>query len=117
MTRLFYSDPLDAAQMMRHFGMRFVSWHSGKEYEPCVILANAGSPIKSVREGQRYVIHPESLHLLEPQVGDWAWCVELKRPMECDSSEVAEYVRRRGDAWSIFQRNGHAFHWPESEAA
>jgi hypothetical protein len=120
--RYFYTDPLAAAWMAKHFGMRFISWDSGKEYEEFMPIYNAGSPIEKIREDQRYVVHPDSLPLLEPMVGDLIYITE---------SKIGTLTRQNGDHlklftgdWlikpdhvSIIRRDGKPFFWPESEEA
>ena len=118
--RYFYCDPLAAAWMQEHFGMRFVSRDSGKEFEKSLLVFNAGSPVESIRKGQVYVVHPESLPLLEPKLGD---LVFAGRP-DNDLGEILEFgpfVHKEAQAHlrvvEIIQRDGKAFHWPESVPA
>lgn len=117
----YYDCPIKAVFMAEYHGMRFVSWHSGKEYDITVIQSNIGSPIEAIRKSQKYVIHPDSLYLLEPQTGDLIDDDGLFGVME-DNGEV----KVQGDAVAvsvtlyraprIIQRKGLAFHWPETEA-
>lgn len=125
MKRHFYTDPLAAAWMAKHFGMRFVSAFSGKEFDGSVIVANAGSPIEAIREQQTYVIHPDSLHLLEPKVGDMVSHLGL-RAWRIDSIDGAAYhhpavgsekidrFTLKSDSPTIIQRDGKPFFWPEA---
>jgi hypothetical protein len=114
MKRYFYTDPLAAAWMAKHFGMRFLrpdgstvnlshsSWER-KGHDGMISFVAVPEPADS--------IHPDSLHLLEPQVGDI--CI----------NDDAEYnpgapFRDVGNTWEpfhIIQRNGKAFHRPEQE--
>ncbi len=138
MTRHFYTDPLAAAWMAKHFGMRF---HTGGD-DMCVITVDFcfnryGEDFTSI--GGKLYIHPDSLHLLDPVPGDIVFydnghggegwdefkCLiesdDLRYPyagsgepiMLLDSGETPCRSRLR----RIIQRNGLAFHWPESEAA
>lgn len=133
-SRYYYTDPLAAAYMAKHFGMKFVSWHSGKEYDISVIEANCGSPIRSIREDQRYVIHPDSLTILHPCVGDFLiqrtksygeeWSdFDIHTVVDADwvksyfDIEEAEISRGFGNDWDerTIMRNGKNFMWPEKE--
>src|SRR4051794_7466770 len=61
--RYFYTDPLAAAWMARHFGMRYQALPSHiTSYDFIEGSLDGG-------DGP-YIIHPDSLHLLEPQIGD-----------------------------------------------
>jgi hypothetical protein len=124
--------------MMERFGMKLIT-PDGKDL--CWFEGRIGFWVPypfegGTIEGKRlliesldpHFIHPDSLHLLEPQAGDF-W-------QDRDLGGVLELVRdrllvrmpgmqvldaKRGDWVSatgrIIQRNGMAFHWPESEAA
>src|SRR5262245_16897140 len=65
--RYLYSEPLAAAWMAKHFGMKDVDetgslkWIDGKKLALIETLGLGASP---------YIIHPESLHLLEAQNRD-----------------------------------------------
>lgn len=117
--RYFYTDPLAAAWMAKHFGMRFVSWHSGKEYDVSVIESNVGSPIESIRESQRYVVAEDSLQLLEPRLGD---VVEYQQSVHRFSVVDARWFDKgfcmdqmRFADGKIIRRDGNSFMWPEVE--
>lgn len=105
MRRYYYDDPLAAGwQCVRH-GMKFendnpsigLDWLSGKV----------------LYYGERYYIHPDSLHLLEPQKDDG---IEFE-------SDTEQYLYFWGaghglnELEKIIQRNGIPFHWPKSEAS
>jgi hypothetical protein len=68
MTRLFYSDPLAAAWMAKHFGMKFQNQNNGAEITGQDIVEHAATGNTC-----RINIHPDSLSLLEPRVGDCGW--------------------------------------------
>lgn len=113
--RYFYTEPLAAAWMAKHFGMRL---HDGAFVEP---TSAPPEEIASWGDGLIY-IHPNSLNLLEPQVGDLLRGDEHTIPqiryMDVPDSEqmgAGVALMRRG--FKIIQRNGIAFMWPESEAA
>jgi hypothetical protein len=95
--KYFYKDPLAAAWMAKHFGMKFVEAY----YKP---YCNGGLWFDAYThkdwEGQTLTIPPDSLHLLEQQEGDL---------IEHDGVEFADIT--------IITRNGTAFMWPESEPA
>lgn len=103
MTGYYYDDPLAAAWMAKHFGMKF--WNG--EHEICVTPL-----VDSEAEAKRY-IHQDSLHLLEPQEGDWG---RTKSGRFAIFDGYGRAWRDRSgnflvDAEIIF-RNGLAFHWP-----
>ena len=122
MTRLFYSDPLAAAYMAKHHGMKFQNQNNGAEITGQDIVEHAATGNTC-----RINIHPDSLSLLEPLVGD---CIEFPaavpdqrfatvRDNEMDMTKLhrsfARYKLSIGEA-RIIQRSGLAFMWPEQEA-
>ncbi|WP_435008031.1 hypothetical protein P12x_005298 [Tundrisphaera lichenicola] len=122
MTRFFYTDPLAAAWMAKHFGMQLQyiehysddSWYAKICHEKIVdIAAKYGFDSYELKEIH---IHPDSLHLLEPQEGDY---VDLHPNglLIHNGAEFNDAFLKRESNWRIIQRNGIAFHWPESEAA
>jgi hypothetical protein len=123
--RYFYTDPLAAAWMSKHFGMKF-----NEPYDFAVMIRMYDMS-RGKKQDIKYYIHPDSLHLLEPMEGDYvtvfgaprwvryAMRTENKITVQYDvdgpeqifsQSEVAKGIPR------IIQRSGKAFHWPESEA-
>ena len=129
MTRYFYTDPLAAAWMAKHFGMRFTNG----EHEVCVTPL-----VDAEADGIRFV-HPDSLHLLELQGGDLVTNTHDPRNAEhrpC-SGKVVAFINRRTSAYvdvgerhngkrefcedaaalRVVQRVGKPFHWPERETA
>lgn len=98
--RYFYTDPLAAAWMAKHFGMVF------RENPP----QDDGwvSPPNDVRE--RYIICPDSLHLLEPQDKD-IYINTARSPEIWHSATGLSWHKR----YKIIQRDGKPFFWPESE--
>ena len=68
--RYFYTDPLAAAWMAKHFGMEF-DWFSDQGNGPVAQTPESiAHDILYPGTGGRYYIHPDSLHLLEPQARD-----------------------------------------------
>lgn len=125
MSRHFYTDPLAAAWMAKHFGMKFNHPESDK-FAPIGTSDAIDAFINGQQEDGRFMVHPDSLHLLEPKAGDlvdFGWIhlcgqsfhelSQLKTSFEqfCEES-TCDY-----DSHRIIQRNGKAFHWPESGAA
>jgi hypothetical protein len=115
MTRLYYSDPLAAAYMAKHFGMRFefgeryVSERWSSELgadeqaiiESCLTTTDAYDP----KHVDKYYIHPDSLHLLEVNPKS-----DLTLAGIANAMDAMPPVANR-----IIQRNGLAFMWPEQE--
>ena len=166
MTQYFYSDPLAAVWMAKHFGMKYnYSRNDGKSngagsfpdirkrvlYPSPFVNRDGLATCKTDRGGQligstnlfgymNLYIHPDSLPLLEPRVGDWvsvfsgkvsigSWPDEVTS-RHCPNDETYPYagdgrlvVGLEGchldwkyfDDCKIIQRDGVAFHWPERE--
>ena len=111
----FYRDPLAAAWMAKHFGMRFLhlKWNE-LDFQFLPIRKDADPDTSNL------YIHPDSLPLLEPALGDLA----LHAVPHDDLGAVLEYglyVHKEAQAHlkivQIIQRDSKPFHWPESEAA
>lgn len=130
MTR-FYTDPLAAAWMAKHFGMRFVEHGS---YSGTIIYTEGRNGDTAIAEHSRYTIHPASLHLLEPLVGDILnWQTGKGEPWWEDHSRYIYPPQGTHDVFTaesaarmlgkpelsakIIRRDGRVFFWPESEAA
>ena len=77
--RYYYTDPLAAAYMAKHYCMKFRD-NDGEtlESDRDVLVGNYDGGYYDPVEGN-IEVHPDSLHLLEPQVGDavefdrWFW--------------------------------------------
>jgi hypothetical protein len=127
MTRYFYTDPLAAAWMAKHFGMRFYC-ESGtlimsavleadriKVFIPNTLDDNKGS--LEIEPPSPLNIDPGSLHLLEPLDGDkdedgfrfenGAWV-----RLEMNGTKRVHFTNESHTA----RRTGIAFHWPEAKA-
>jgi len=86
--RYYYEDPLAVAWMIKHFSMEF-----------------------ALTQAHRRYIHPDSEHLLRPQLEDLVkWKKSKHHPCEYT---IDEGIIRVYD--KIIQRNGIAFHWPLTE--
>jgi hypothetical protein len=113
----FYTDPLAAAWMAKHFGMRFIDEGKdneayGEDLDSFFFEGQTGATIACIGP---FVVHPDSLHLLKPQLGD---IVSMTKAMDryaaVKDEQFIEAFEETGD-YKIIQRNGIAFHWPESE--
>lgn len=111
--RFFYTDQLAAAWMAKHFRMEFIG-PNGNLVWVCIDFeqqwfseaGNDGS------ETQKAYIHPDSLHLFEPKTDD----VVLMNDMDgANSLEFWWEGRNKGKPIRIIEREGYAFHWPQSE--
>lgn len=129
MTRRFYTDPLAAEWMAKHFGMRFRGFYNS-HYSDVEILFNGAdgyfhsgvvddydpdsvpSDICGISPRQ-YFIHSESLHLLEPLVGDLLTSGEEIH----NSIAVATLSDLERCGVGVIRRKGIPFMWPEQEAA
>lgn len=114
MKKYYYSDPLAAAWMAKAFCMKFEEAYM-KPYCNGALFLDAWD--HQDYEGMRFTIEIDSLHLLEPQVGD-AWLSDHglgKVQSPASGRRCAEQMK--DDNAIIVQRNGVAFIWPEVEAA
>jgi hypothetical protein len=131
MKRYFYTDPLAAAWMAKHFGMRFTE-PDGEE----VSLKFPGEGVSYWQRsydngyenycGERFYIHPDSLPLLLPRPGDILIRAGIEEHVTMHNLFL--FVHRAPDTEHLFkgflqkggmiiQRNGLPFHWPQSEQA
>lgn len=127
--RYYYTDPLAAAWMTKHFGMDYeqpehfdINWNDAHTY--CSRSGNWA--IKN--SGGRLYIHPDSLRLLEPAGKDviliydpetdmvWPdiWSIRfVDHPLQCVDIRNGQCDDFKG----IIQRDGILFMWPEHEEA
>jgi hypothetical protein len=116
--RFFYTDPLAAAWMARHFGMKFEpQLNSGlRKVNHGGYVTEAWEIENSYGLAKRQYIHPDSLPLLEPQVGDLGLFRLYRDPTPSEVVPIFITVPViKPDVIGIIQRNGVLFHWPESE--
>lgn len=121
--KYYYTCPLKAAYMAKYFGMKYALFHADghivseikrENIEKDVALGESEISRLFLQSGNfgKYYIHPDSLHLLEPMVGD---LVGYAGP-EANDFDVYSH-----DDWhgcplkKIIQRNVIPFMWPESE--
>ena len=127
----FYKDPLAAAWMAKHFGMEFFVRY--KRFDGIVESSKFtfSNIIKYTTDKwpqtwvNGFYIRPDSLHILEPEVGDDLQFPDYDQVKRYTDEEcvINEHYRTRD--WEatashygqpkIIQRNGIAFMWPESE--
>lgn len=130
--RAFYTDPLAAAWMAKHFGMKFLD-SPRQKYKTCQFRqASAHDHYDGTvwaeiidHEDVKVYIHPDRLHLLEVRDGDLRvrdgdlFRAELQYGMADGHPHLVEvFLDEDGDYGSIpriIQRNGIPFHWPEFE--
>jgi hypothetical protein len=129
MMKPYYTDPLAAAWMAKHHGMMFLSkWKSLNERheapddaadheEDTAYEADCGWGKAKER---KYYIHPESLHLLEPQLTDIVHAEYEPQAADevCGHRDFVKWSQYFADEWvllQIIQRNGISFMWPEFE--
>lgn len=113
--KYFYTDPLAAAWMAKHFGMKF---ENGDNFKSACEVAGA------TLDTMPFVIQRRSVRLLEPQQGDWIKADELTGGIVSDVSkenkEAVVYfdgycIVPRFDEIEIVQRNDIAFMWPQKD--
>ena len=129
--RFFYTDPLAAAWMAQQFGMRFDDDallrldKIGDRYNPSAsIVCSPEELAKSCANDYVFkaYVHPDSLTLLELQVGDLVTIQDItsiytKEDFELDQQAENEGLKDDFSPYKIILRNGIPFMWPESEAA
>ncbi len=137
--RYFYSDPVAAVWMAKHFGMKFsYSRNHGK--------SNGGGTDPDIRTGVLYpspfcntsglatcktsrggeligsdrlfaygdlYIHPDSLHLLKAREGDVCWEEGVADDPDCGLPFNLVDPANHGP---IMMRDGKPFFWPEQES-
>jgi hypothetical protein len=151
MTRYIYTDPLAAVWMAKHFGMKFsYSRNHGKSngegsspdirkgllYPSPFCNTDGLATCKTSRGGELIgsdrlfaygdlQVHPDSLLLLEPQVGDmltnigvigWKLSGIERGRLQFYDGNGGPVTYGRKEEMTIIQRNGKAFMWPESES-
>lgn len=117
MTRYYYDCPIKAAYMAKYFNVTFAG-SDGLE-RTYLGMADEIIPSHLPEIATPIYIHPDSLHILEPQEGDiyvdyWSdrspeYYTPLKEKPD-NSLEPPNWV-----GYKIIQRNGKPFMWPESE--
>ena len=118
--RYFYTDPLEAAYMAKHFGMKLFVPEDDFEQEELLTTAACVFMAFEKWDEERVFIHPDSLPLLEPKLHD---CIMQK----CNDGEPYRdccvfVLEERDLPWEmeeesrIIQRDGKHFFWPEKEA-
>jgi len=113
MTRYFYADPLAAAWMQKHFGMKFEyveSYSDDSWMEPIDLdrmMKIAGRYGLDSYQLEKLYIHPDSLPLLEVNGSTDLTHNGLSNAV--DAKPVPKDQNR------IILRNGIPFHWPEQE--
>jgi hypothetical protein len=115
MKRFFYTDPLAAAWMAKQFGMCFYPDPDGDTFSAHEFHLSEKGFYGDWNMDAILYIHPDSLHLLDPKVGDLAWW-SMKDGGGC-LCEATPMLITQGGVRSIIQRKGVAFMWPESEEA
>lgn len=128
--RYFYTDPLAAAWMAKHFGIAFetpdgrsLTCKDGKLFFPMPHPGIEGAIIWVISEDEHY-IHPDSLHLLEPKVGDLVQFIAYDDTTQPHLQGYRTWWKPYLGDWAIprdasdtriIQRDGKAYHWPEVE--
>lgn len=114
MGKLYYDDPLAATWMAREFGVEYTRDHKHTHLlNPPKIYADAsflGKIYLTVKGacGEKATIHPDSLHIFEPQEGD-----AMLRPSGEPFISTGRRVIAAIHGNVIIQRNGKPFFWPK----
>jgi len=144
MTKLYYTDPLAAAYMSREFGVEYHKlgkianwkvWQIDGEVDGAIFIdPKIMSHIDFLHDfGGKFSIHPDSLHIFEPQEGDYIYfdnefgenrdeygIGEVSISLWTDevlSVRWGNIGLRLNECENvrIIQRNGKPFFWPEEE--
>ncbi len=125
MTRWFYPDPLQAAWMAKHFGMRLqnaarfdLEYHHPFGFTADDAMTNIGDVL------DRLYLHPDSVPLLSPRPGD-VFTDGLGKPCRCagvrNDRVMSEGVEGVEYEWvenvRVIERDGKPFFWPDGEPA
>lgn len=123
--KYFYTDPLAAAWMAKHFGVRFCDKDNGeifilmdKDMRFCYRWKDHwGTDRSLIFLEDKFYIHPDSAKLLEPQEGDLIEYKDGQLTWVPANGNFPFFARKSfsGDL-KVIQRNGIAFMWPEVEA-
>ena len=109
--KYFYNCPIKSAYMAKYFGMKFENPFDGEIDFSVLDVRDRG------RKQFKFYLHPDSLHLLEPQVWDlFQWVRDS--PSATPYQFTGWYILADGftkDDGFIIQRNGAPFMWPEME--
>lgn len=130
MVRYFYDDRYAAAFMAKNYGMQIADYCRDDEdealkndadypfykiyldeteYTRSLFISDSASPKKP----ERYYIHPDSLHLLEPMVGDLVMAAIKPFAFIANDEDIDLML---GKERIVIQRDGISFHWPKSES-
>jgi hypothetical protein len=126
--KMYYTDPLKAAWMCREFGVKFQTEHGElMEYHHPFGWNSETESIGNMF--QRFYIHPDSLALFQPKIGDWVqiinkatrnhgWIRHYTKSIAAHEKHGA-YIRERfkNNNLRIIQRNNKAFFTPEVDNA
>ncbi|MFO0906837.1 MAG: hypothetical protein U0835_00455 [Isosphaeraceae bacterium] len=122
--RYFYTDPLAAAWMGKHFGMVFFT-PEDDDYQEEVYGWESVAGAFDFDGAERVYVHPDSVLLLEPQDGDWleikdadyhlGSCLTSVWHGHSKALGLPQDHQYRGKEFRIIQRDGKAFMWPESD--
>lgn len=109
--RAFYRDPLAAAWMAKHFGMRLTQ--RDEDLLDWMPLEDAMATDGGIYGP--YYVHPNSLYLLEPRVNDF-WAARGEDGLfRCWYLTATTDFSAMPSDFICIQRGGIAFHWPEFE--
>ncbi len=126
MTKYYYDCPIKAALMAKTFEMVFTDKEGHaleifNDADPATWFYVSSKETGYMRpQSHEYYIHPDSLHLLEPQEGDYgldtrfscvAQIIMLNGELVCFDGEQNWGTKH----FQTLQRNGKSFIWPESE--
>lgn len=124
--KFYYTDPLAAAWMAKHFGMKIAPDprefpNAGDaSFDENGVLMQASLAAMGAPKWRKWYVHPDSLSILEPQMGDLMTSEHRDGRIASFSKDgsfedVDDYTWHKDIPVKIIQRNGFAFMWPESE--
>lgn len=111
--KYFYTDPLFAAWMATHHGIRFTTeYGDDTSFVPPIYFHE---PENGESYFGKLYVHPDSLHLLEPTNDDEGVDDSLDQCEHIGGWVKANNCNTIFGKVKIDKRNGIAFMWPESE--
>lgn len=131
MTNLYYDDPLQAAWMIREFGVKIrgLYLHGNEDEEDMTVeqIAVAIDRVHGCDVPTRYNIHTDSLHVFEPMDGDLVhikYYVKNIDGVPAPSNTYSGYMMLEQSSGlendrterQIIQRNGKAFFMPKEQS-
>lgn len=113
--RYYYTDPLAAAWMAKHFSMTFERSDGDLLLDFDDMADDLALHIASDHWDGIYFIHADSLHLLEPRAKDVVMQKDEDGYDAYNMLDEWDIEQKFADGCQIIGRDGKPFFWPECE--